>query len=272
MQALRIFKTYFFRGLAALLPTVLTIWLFIQFYVFLQANVSSHINRGMVRVLVYSMPGYPYVSGEDIEVFLKTKNPLLAEDPNELARQKQDTATVRRVRIARAEEFWVYGQGQVAGFLIAFIAVIFVGAFLASFAGRAIWRMFERALAKAPVFNKIYPHIKQVTDFFLARQKLSFSRVVAVQYPRKGIWSIAMVTGEGLEKVTRENGKDYLTVFVPSSPTPFTGYVVVVPKDETVEMSMTIEEALRFTISGGVIGPQAFKDYSAEKQIDKSEE
>ena len=108
---------------------------------------------------------------------------------------------------------------------------------------------------KTPFLRQIYPYIKQITDFMLTRKKLSFNKVVAIQYPRKGVWSVAMVTGTGLRKVVGSGEKEFLTVFVPTSPTPFTGYVIMTPKDETMELDMTIEEALRFTISGGVITP-----------------
>lgn len=266
MHALRNFKTYFFRGMAALLPTVLTVWLFIQFYQFVQTHVSSHINRGMVRIMVFAYPYYPHVSDDDVAAYVKNKNPELIAAPDELAKRVRDPEVLRHVRIAAAEEFWVYGHGQVAGFLIAFVAVVFFGAFMASFVGKAIWRMFERTLTSAPIIRKIYPYIKQVTDFFLARQKLAFSRVVAIEYPRKGTWSVAMVTGKGLKKIVQKSDKEYLTVFVPTSPTPFTGYVIMLEKDGVIDLNMTIEEALRFTISGGVIGPEAFEDYEAKKE------
>ena len=272
MQALKHFKIYFFRGLAALLPTVLTIWLFVQFYVFLQTNVNSYINRGVVRIMVFSTPNYPYISTKDVAGYVKSQNPGLSETSNEFAEQLNSTAVKRQARIAKAEKFWVRGNGQIVGFLIAFIFVIFLGAFLASFIGKAIWKILERMLAKVPIIKKIYPSIKQVTDFFLVRKKLSFNRVVAVEYPRKGVWSIAMVTGKGLKKISQNSKKEYLTVFVPTSPTPFTGYVIIVPKEETIELSMTIEEALRFTVSGGVIEPATFESYSANKEITGTDE
>jgi uncharacterized membrane protein len=113
------------------------------------------------------------------------------------------------------------------------------------------------------VVKKVYPYIKQITDFMLTRKDLSFSKVVAVQYPRVGVWSVAMVTGTGLKKLAGSVQKEFLTVFVPTSPTPFTGYVIMTPKDETIELDMTIEEALRFTISGGVITPAEQKAFEA---------
>ncbi|MHC4584248.1 MAG: DUF502 domain-containing protein, partial [Planctomycetota bacterium] len=105
---------------------------------------------------------------------------------------------------------------------------------------------------------KVYPYVKQVTDFLFAHEekgKIPFSRVVAVEYPRKGIWSLGLVTGSGLNKVVDNVRKEFLTILIPTSPTPFTGFVIMVPKKQTIDLDMTIEEAFRFTVSGGVIAP-----------------
>lgn len=222
MRALRNFRTYFFRGMAALLPTILTIWIFVQCYVFVQDKVSVYINRGIAWLILQATDKYP-------QDFLY--------------------------------EFWVNGPGKVTGIFVAIIGVCFIGAFLASFVGKRLWRLVERMFSKIPLIKKVYPYIKQITDFLLAKKKLSFNKVVALQYPRKGVWSVGMVTGNGIKKIREAFTQEFLTVFVPTSPTPFTGYVIMTPKDETIELDMSIEEALRFTISGGVITPseQAFQ-------------
>lgn len=258
------FKTYFLRGLATLLPTILTVWIFVQLYLFIQQNVSTHINRGLVQILSYSTPYYPYVSQDDLLVYVKNNYPAVVDNQQMLEEKLSDPEVKRAARIAEAEKFWVAGPGQIAGFVIAFIGVIFVGAFLASFIGKTLWRIFEKVFTKMPFIRMIYPNIKQVTDFFLTKEKLAFSRVVAIEYPRKGTWSVAMVTGSGLQKINEKERKEFLTVFLPTSPTPFTGYVIIVPKDEVVELNMSVEEALRFTISGGVISPTIFESYSQE--------
>jgi uncharacterized membrane protein len=273
MQALHKFKTYFLRGLATLLPTILTVWIFVQLYLFIQQNVSTHINRGLVRVLVYSTPRYPFISQDDLLGYVKNNFPVAADDQQMLDEKMNDPQVKRAARIEEAEKLWVHGGGQIAGFLIAFIIVIFVGAFLASFIGKTLWRMFEKTFTKAPLIKMVYPHIKQVTDFFLTKEKPAFSRVVAVEYPRKGTWSIGMLTGTGLRKITEKEQKEFLTVFVPTSPTPFTGYVILFPKDEVVELDMTVEEAVRFVMSGGVISPTVFESYSQEtKQVSLKKE
>ena len=248
--------------MAALLPTILTIWIFWQCYVFIQEKVSVHINRGVARGMVAAFEWYPPVSDEDVRAYIIKERPELIGDEQSI----QNEEIVRKTRIAVADEFWVYGRGQITGFLIAIIGVCMIGAFLASVMGRTLWHMIEKTLANVPLVKQVYPYIKQVTDFLLAKKSLSFSKVVAFQYPRKGTWSIGLVTGTGLKKVVNTLDKEFLTVFVPTSPTPFTGYVIMTPKDETIELEMSIEEALRYIISGGVITPAEHLAFEASKK------
>lgn len=271
MQGVKNFRTYFFRGLAALLPTILTIWIFIQCYLFLKNNISNHINRGVVHLLVETIDWYPPINKDQKTEYAKLLEPELRANPEVLKARIEDDDIIHETRLAVASEYWVTGPGQIAGFILALLGVVFIGAFLASVAGKTLWRMFEKALMNIPIVKKIYPYIKQITDFMLTRKALSFSKVVAIQYPRKGVWSVAMVTGTGLKKVVGSVQKEFLTVFVPTSPTPFTGYVIMTPKDETIELDMTIEEALRFTISGGVITPaeqKAFEEMANKDEVD----
>jgi uncharacterized membrane protein len=119
----------------------------------------------------------------------------------------------------------------------------------------------EKGFVKLPLVKQVYPYIKQITDFILSRPDFSFSKVVAIQYPRTGVWSLGLVTGKGIQKIVEAHQREFLTVFVPSSPTPFTGYVIMTAKDETIELDMTVEEALRFTVSGGVITPAKREEF-----------
>lgn len=214
-------KSYFFRGLAVLLPTIVTIWIFVWSYQFIQNKIGIHINRGLVRLILH-FQGESGISKEDLTKIL------------------------------------VDGTGSVVGFIVALVAVFIVGVILASVVGRTLWRMVEKFIMNTPVLSKVYPYVKQVTDFLFAqeeREKVAFSRVVAVEYPRKGIWSLGLVTGSGLPKVVDNVRKEFLTILIPTSPTPFTGFVIMVPKKQTIDLDMTIEEAFRFTVSGGVITP-----------------
>ncbi|MCK4752286.1 MAG: DUF502 domain-containing protein [Planctomycetes bacterium] len=221
MGITRCLRNYFLRGLAVLLPTILTIGIFVWGYKFIQQNISIHINRGIVELIMF-----------------------FQGDHEGVTRDAWQTV-------------WVDGAGSIAGFAIALIAVCIVGALLASVVGKTLWRMIEKSIMSTPLLRQIYPYIKQVTDFLFTReeQKQLFSRVVAVEYPRKGIWSIGMVTGSGLKKVVDSTKKEILTIIIPTSPTPFTGFVIMVPKEQTIDLDLTMEEALRFIVSGGVIMP-----------------
>lgn len=262
MLAFKNFRTYFFRGMAALLPTILTIWIFFQCYLFIQGNIGKPINHGIVQ-LVVATTEWPVVMEDQKRSYAMKLYPELQGQASLIDMKIHDESFVQEVRTAIAEEFWVTGKGQVTGFLVAVVGVCFIGAFLASVVGRTLWRLIENMIANIPLISKVYPYIKQITDFVFMKKKMTFNQVVAIQYPRKGVWSVALVTGIGLKKVINAVEKEVLTVFVPSSPTPFTGYVIMTPKDETIELDMTVQEAMRFTISGGVITPAEHAAFEA---------
>jgi uncharacterized membrane protein len=214
------FKVYFLRGLAVLLPTIVTIWIFIWGYKFINDKISIHIKNGLERLIILA-------GGSRVEL----------------------------------DKFWIDGALSIAGFLIALVVVCIVGAMLASVVGKTLWRMIEKFIMNTPFLKQVYPYVKQVTDFLLTQeeQKKLFSRVVAVEYPRQGVWSMGLVTGSGLKKVSENIKTEFLTILIPTSPTPFTGFVIMVPKEQTIELDMTIEEAIRFAVSAGVITPQGDK-------------
>jgi uncharacterized membrane protein len=115
--------------------------------------------------------------------------------------------------------------------------------------------MFESTVQQVPGFKQVYPYGKQVTDFLFGEKKIEFNRVVIIPYPSKGFWSIGLVTGIGFREVAEKIKEEFLTVFVPTSPTPVTGYVVYVKKEEVIDLPIPIDAALRFIVSGGVIVP-----------------
>lgn len=202
------------------MPTILTLWIFIWGYVFIQNNIGYYINRVIVWIIVIV--------------------------------QNERIWTAQQL-----ESFWIDGIGSVAGFLAAVVLVCAVGLFLASFVGKAIWRKMERFIVGTPVLRRVYPYVKQVTDFLLNEERLAFSRVVAVEYPRKGVWSMGFVTGQAIESVKGHTGKELLSVLVPNSPTPFTGFVIMVSAEDVIDLDISIEQAFRYSVSGGVISPQA---------------
>jgi uncharacterized membrane protein len=143
------------------------------------------------------------------------------------------------------------------GVLLALLLIYLVGLFVGNFLGRTLYRATEALVMRIPFIRAVYPAVKQVTDFLLADRDQQFegSRVVAVRPHANDIWSVALVTGSGLAPLNEKTKRTMVTVFVPSSPTAFSGYVMLAPREDVVELPMSVEEALRLLISGGVITP-----------------
>ena len=172
-----------------------------------------------------------------------------------------DTYLQRHVRKQKLGRWWrEYSYAlDLIGLVVAVLLIYIVGATLGSIIGRRLYARGEQLISKVPLIKQVYPSVKQVTEFLVGpsdeAEKMRFSRVVAVEYPRKGLWSVGLVTGSTMRMIQERAGTPSLTVFIPSSPTPFTGYVITVPKEDTIDLPVTIEEALRFSVSAGVIVP-----------------
>jgi uncharacterized membrane protein len=262
MTLRRRFKGYFLRGLAVLLPTILTIWLFVWGYTFIQEKISVHINRGLVYVIARLAHERVDVTEKEVRAYLLSIKPELSENEPEVEIHLRRPEIWKAARIQQIEKRlakkWVDGPGSITGFLLALVGVGVVGALLASYVGKGLWRTVEQFIMNVPFVRKVFPYVKQFTDFLLTNdedQRKLFSRVVAVEYPRKGIWSLGFVTGSGLHEVVHTIRREFLTVFIPTSPTPFTGFVITVPKRQTIDLDMTLEEAFRFVVTGGVVAP-----------------
>ncbi|MCP4247632.1 MAG: DUF502 domain-containing protein [bacterium] len=269
------FKRLFVRGLAALAPTVLTMAALIWAYELIDRHMGRYVTHGMVLAVAASGP--PAFISEDKALELALEYGDTIDEWDERGRRKTVQYKIathpvlsdpdasekdrKAAEAARNQALWHVAFSRyklnLIGFLIAIIAVYFVGLFLASLIGRTVWRLVERFLYRVPVIRAIYPNVKQVTDFLFTGRQLQFSGVVAVQYPRKGIWSMGLVTGPPMKSVQEAAGEELITIFIPSSPTPVTGYVITVPRKEVIELSLTMDEAMRYSISAGVIKPSA---------------
>lgn len=250
------FKRFFIRGLAVLLPSVLTLWILVKAYQFVDRAIAQPINAGIRRGFVelasrwsslerLVVPDAQAIENESIRR-LVTGHPRSA---NEAVRYDLITETV--------EQWWAEWAMLMdwIGILVAIVVVYIAGRLVGGFLGRHLQRWLERGISKLPLLKQIYPYIKRVVDFIFGDDKpMQFNRVVVVQYPRKGIWSIGLVTGDTMRSIHDQAGES-ITVFIPSSPTPFTGYTITVPKTEAHELPITIDEALLFTVSGGVLVP-----------------
>ena len=134
--------------------------------------------------------------------------------------------------------------------------VYVLGKFMAIGIGRFLGDRLEFLIQRLPLIRGVYKAVKQVCDFFFNEKQIQFTRVVAVEFPRPGMWSIAFVTSEGLGDIRAAANEAVLGVFIPSSPMPVTGYALTVLKREAIDLSITIEEALQYLVSCGLVMPQ----------------
>lgn len=147
-------------------------------------------------------------------------------------------------------------QATLLGFLLAVVAIFFIGLFFATFLGRRLYRLFEWLLQRIPLIGKIYPYAKQVTEYFASgEKKFEFKNAVAVPFPSPGRWMIGFMTNEGLRHLNEVVRVKTVAVFVPTSPTPFTGFVVFLPREDIIPLPLSVEEALRIVISCGILMP-----------------
>jgi uncharacterized membrane protein len=216
------FRRFFVRGLAALLPTLITVSLLIWVWDLLWENIGRYILLLIQELWVRLEPSVP----------------------------------LTKVRFAWSEDSF---KNRLIGVLLAILLIYVVGVFVGNLLGRTAWRLAERAVMRVPLIRAIYPAVKQVTDFLLAERKQTFegSRVVAVHARDPNVWSIGLVTGAGVRRLNEAVSEEMVTVFIPSSPTAFSGYVVVVSRDVVIELPLTVEEAMRLLVSGGVISPES---------------
>jgi len=141
------------------------------------------------------------------------------------------------------------------GVLLAVVMVLTTGMIVANLLGRRIVAAWESLLARIPVVRNLYVGIKQVLEAVLAADGKSFRKVLLIEYPRKGVWSLAFMTSDDLGEVQEKTEADVISVFIPTTPNPTSGFVLMLPRNEVIEMDMTVEEGLKMIISMGVVVP-----------------
>jgi uncharacterized membrane protein len=323
------FKRFFLRGLVILLPSVLTLWLIVMAYQFVDKNIAEPINRGVRMAMVNASPyfeplqaaydptdaqirsrfhelraaGRRVPGDEAVRAVLREGIVEPSDRLVELRRQQlqlsrlgqsiphddairdhlrsgiaqptdamvdayRDELFERReivpgadvlrseLRAENIREWWIQRwYMNLIGLVLAIVGVYTAGRVLGGYFGRKIYQRLEKVIISIPIFKQVYPSVKQVVDFlFSDDQPMKFNRVVVTEYPRKGIWSVGFLTGPTLRSVAEHAG-DAVTIFIPSSPTPFTGYTITVPKSEVIEVPLTVDDAIRFAVSGGVLIP-----------------
>lgn len=154
------------------------------------------------------------------------------------------------------DHYWLPRRYVVPLFLCIFLLVLYLlGKFMAAGVGRFFFSRVERLIHRLPLVSNVYSSIKQVTDFIFSEREMQYTRVVAIEYPRRGIWTLAFVTGEGMTDIRAATDEPVVSAFVPHSPMPFTGFAVTVKKSETVDLNISVDQAIQWVVSCGVVIP-----------------
>jgi uncharacterized membrane protein len=271
-------QKFFLRGLLTLLPVVFTVFILVTAWGFVTRYVTGPVNSVLYWGLERNALGWEALRAIGVEPYDEA---LL--DPQALPLELQDRlrelgstdadfraelAAWRDARegfLRRPADLAIHGGRlrrdvsarvpSVIGLLLSVLLVLSLGSLAGGYLGARLLARAESALHVIPVVRSIYPYTKQLVDFFLAESKLEFDTVVALPYPRSGLWSLGFITSSGLRTLREHSGRNVVSVFVPSSPMPMTGYTIFAPAEDLIPMPFTVDEALRVIVSGGVLTP-----------------
>lgn len=144
-----------------------------------------------------------------------------------------------------------------AGIVLAVVIVFLTGLVVANIVGKRLVHLGEAIVHRIPLVRSIYGAVKQVTETVLTDGGQAFRKVMLIEYPRRGLWSVGFMTGTGAGEVQRRTEQEVISVFVPTTPNPTSGVILLVPREDAIELDMTVEDGLKFVMSLGVVAPLA---------------
>jgi uncharacterized membrane protein len=141
------------------------------------------------------------------------------------------------------------------GVILTLVIVFVTGVFATNFLGARLVQLWHAILHRIPVVSSIYSSVKQISDTLFSSSGQAFRKALLVQWPRQGMWTIAFLTGVPGGDVANHLSGDYVSVYVPTTPNPTGGYFVMLPREDTVELDMSVDDALKYIISMGAVSP-----------------
>lgn len=154
--------------------------------------------------------------------------------------------------------FAIPGLGVVLSVLI----LLITGALVTNLFGRTLVGLWERLLARIPLVRSVYSGAKQLAETMFSGAGQSFRKVLLVEFPRRGLWTIAFLTGTDRGEAQEKTGKDVINIYVPTTPNPTGGYFVMVPREDVVELDMSVDDGLKMLMSMGAVVPDIQKTIS----------
>ncbi len=141
------------------------------------------------------------------------------------------------------------------GLILVIIIIFAVGLLFRNLAGRRVVHFWENIVDRIPLVRIIYTGVKQLLESFFIQKNQAFKRVALLEYPRRGTYVIGFITGESKGEVQSKTNKNMMNVFVPTTPNPTSGFYILIPEDELIILNMTVEDAFKLIISGGIFSP-----------------
>jgi uncharacterized membrane protein len=158
---------------------------------------------------------------------------------------------------AARTERWLGTHVPGLGAVMTILVVFLTGVFATNFFGARLVQLWHDVLHRIPVVNSIYSSVKQISDTLFSSSGQAFRKALLVQWPREGMWTIAFLTGTPGADVARKVPPDCVAVYVPTTPNPTGGYFVILPRKDVIELEMSVDQALKYVISMGVVPPDA---------------
>lgn len=141
------------------------------------------------------------------------------------------------------------------GAILTVVVIFLTGLATRNFVGQTLVKFWEGLLERIPIVRSIYSSVKQVSDTVLSPNGQAFRKAMLVQYPRAGVWTIAFQTGSPADEVRAATAQDMVSVYVPTTPNPTSGFFLMVPRSDVVELGMSVDQALKYVVSMGVVAP-----------------
>ena len=268
MESQRPFRQAILRGLGVVLPPLLTIALFFWAWSLVESYVLGPVDWAARTLVVTAIADIS--DTKTATAVKKVGRNYIPQDIYDAVKESPgDVDLMLKLDLEQASAYEIYHRyvrlvylqpwAVIIIFIILFtISLYFVGEVLAARVGRGLFNLFEKIINRIPLIRNVYSSVKQVTDFIVGdrEQAVEFNQVVAVQYPSQGIWSIGFVTGSTMRTLHEKNGEPFVSVLMPTSPMPATGFTISVPVSQTVNLNITMDQAIQFVVSCGVVVPR----------------
>jgi uncharacterized membrane protein len=269
----RPFRAAVLRGLGGFLAPLLTIVILLWVWQTLKYYILRPVETATRNVIAWEMadvrnevPSNAVASADEPNVFTidgteyyrLEVGDLIPRDVYDTVVRQSDEVPIRGRDFFRrwVELKYLRPWIVVPVFLFVFLGLMYLlGSLFAVGIGRVFWSLFEDSIGRLPIVRAVYAPVKQVTEYMFRENEPQFNRVVAIEYPRRGVWTIAFVTGDGLVDLQKISGEPMLTVLFPTCPTPIAGNTKIVARRETIDLPMTVDQAFQYILSFGVVVP-----------------